>query len=178
MKIDLGCGRSKRAGYIGVDILTLPNVDIVHDLNAFPYPFDDATVEEIWLDQVLEHLNDPMRAVEEIWRICKNNAKVFVGVPYFRSFYAVMDPTHRSFFSVQWFDYFDPEKDLSTKYAYSHARFSINRIEFDREYKQDKLSLLRRMLIRFAERRPITYESRFSHLLPLNSLTFHLNAIK
>lgn len=39
MKIDIGCGNSKRSGYIGLDCLKLPDVDIVHDLNTFPYPF-------------------------------------------------------------------------------------------------------------------------------------------
>ena len=50
-KLDLGCGRSKKAGFIGLDCLVLPGVDIVHDLTKFPYPFEDGLIDEIWMDQ-------------------------------------------------------------------------------------------------------------------------------
>ena len=177
-KLDLGCGRAKRAGFLGVDSLELPGVDVCHDLNLFPYPFADSQFDEIWLDQVLEHLGDPLRVMEEVYRICGNGAHVTVGVPYFRSRYAVIDPTHRNFFGVDWFSYFDPRHPFQEKYRYSSARFRVDRIEFDREFKQGRPGLLHRMLIRLAESRPESYELRLSHLLPLNSLTFYLTAIK
>lgn len=80
-KYDLGCGSSKKKGFIGVDILKLKNgADIIHNLNEYPYPIDDGVADEIWMDNVLEHLENPLRAMEEVWRICKNNAKVTVIV--------------------------------------------------------------------------------------------------
>lgn len=94
MKLDIGCGTSKKDGYLGVDKLSLPGVDIQHDLNIFPYPFESGSVDEVWMDQVLEHLDEPVKVIEEIYRICKNEALVTIGVPYFRSFYSVIDPTH------------------------------------------------------------------------------------
>ena len=30
MKIDFGCGQRKKEGYIGIDVLRLPGIDIVH----------------------------------------------------------------------------------------------------------------------------------------------------
>lgn len=39
MKIDFGCGQRKTVGYVGVDALSHPRGDVVHDLNIFPYPF-------------------------------------------------------------------------------------------------------------------------------------------
>jgi predicted SAM-dependent methyltransferase len=87
IKLDLGCGASKKEGYIGVDSLKLPGVDIVHDLTFFPYPFSDNEIDEIIMDNVLEHLPQPLKVVEEIYRICKNNAQVTIAVPYFRSYY-------------------------------------------------------------------------------------------
>ncbi len=65
-KVDFGCGTSKRKGFIGVDVLPLPGVDIVHDLNKFPYPFKDDEIDFAWMDQVLEHVEDPLS--EEILR--------------------------------------------------------------------------------------------------------------
>jgi len=38
MKLDIGCGWSKRAGFVGMDKRNLPGVDIIHDLEIFPYP--------------------------------------------------------------------------------------------------------------------------------------------
>jgi len=133
MKIDLGCGKNKKEGFLGVDILKLPGVDIVHGLDSFPYPFSESEVDEISMDQVLEHLKEPLRVLEELYRISKDGAKITIGVPYFRSFYSVIDPTHRNFFGVSWFDYFDPSKPLHVKYQYSYVKFKNNKIEFDRE---------------------------------------------
>jgi predicted SAM-dependent methyltransferase len=158
--------------------LALPSVDLVHDLNQFPYPFESNEIDEIWMDQVLEHLENPLKVMEEIHRICKRGAKVTIGVPYFRSSYAIIDPTHRNFFGVQWFSYFDPSHQFHEKYRYSHAKFGIQRIEFDREFKKVRPNFIHRTMIRIAEKWPISYEMRLSHLYPLNSLTFFLTVIK
>lgn len=56
IKIDLACGDNKREGFIGVDIFNGPSVDIVHDLNIYPYPFEDESVDEINCSHYLEHI--------------------------------------------------------------------------------------------------------------------------
>jgi predicted SAM-dependent methyltransferase len=175
MKLDIGCGTSKKEGFLGVDILELPDVNVVHDLNVFPYPFKDSEVDEIWMDQVLEHLNEPLKVIEELYRICKNGASITIGVPYFRSFYATIDPTHKNFFGIHWFDYFDPKSPFCQRYQYSKVRFNINKIEFDREWV--KKSFIHSRIVRFAHKHPFLYESRCSHLYPLNSLTFYLKKL-
>ena len=83
MKIDFGCGKRKKEGYVGVDALNLPGVDVVHDLDFIPYPFEDNAADDIWMDNTLEHLANPLKVMEEIYRISKNGANVVVGVPYF-----------------------------------------------------------------------------------------------
>lgn len=178
LKLDLGCGISKRDGFVGVDSLSLQGVDVVHNLTSYPYPFENDIVDEIWMDNVLEHIPQPINVIEEIYRISKNGAKITIAVPYFRSFYSAIDPTHVNFFGVWWFKYFDPNHAFHHKYQYSKVKFQIERIEFDREFKSKKMGFFRRNLIKFAERKPELYESRFSHLLPLNSLTYYLKVIK
>ncbi len=177
IKIDIGCGTSKKNGFIGVDILKLDNVDIQHDLNIIPYPFKDSAVDEIWMDQVLEHLNNPLEVVNELYRIAKNGAIITIGVPYFRSFYATIDPTHRNFFGINWFNYFDPSHIFQQKYQYSQAKFKLEKLEFDREFKKD-MRFWHKRLVRFAEKHPSFYEAKISHLIPLNSLTFYLRTLK
>lgn len=179
IKLDIGCGRSKKEGFTGLDQLKLPGVDIIHDLNNYPYPFADNSVNEIWMDNILEHLKDPVRAIEEVHRISAHGARVTISVPYFRSLYAVIDPTHRNFISSQWFNYFDPGHLFCCKYAYSPARFRVDRLQFDREHREaGRMGLFRSLIVRVAERHPFWYELKLSHLYPLDSLTFHLTAMK
>lgn len=180
IRLDLGCGASKKTGFLGVDSLQLEGVDVVHNLTVYPYPFEDNSVDEIWMDNVLEHLPNPLRVVEELHRICKNGAKVNIGVPYFRSFYSAIDPTHVNFFGVWWFKYFDPSHPFHHKYRYSPAQFRIERMEFDREYKQAKtrMGIFHKWLVNYAEKHPERYEAKLSHLMPLNSLTYYLSVIK
>lgn len=37
VKLDIGCGGNKQEGFIGMDKRELPGVDIIHDLEVFPW---------------------------------------------------------------------------------------------------------------------------------------------
>ncbi|MCI0565180.1 MAG: methyltransferase domain-containing protein [Nitrososphaera sp.] len=127
MKIHLGCGKAKRPGCVGVDIADLDGVDIVHDLNVCPYPFEDNVAEEVVLEHILEHLPNTIGVMEEVWRLCKNGGRVEIEVPYFNSPGASQDPTHVRFFTEHSFDYFAPDGDtwLSHYNYYTKARFKV-----------------------------------------------------
>lgn len=57
--LDLGCGQSKREGFLGVDKYPAPGVDIVHDLfTQYPWPFESGSVDEAHSSHNLEHLDD------------------------------------------------------------------------------------------------------------------------
>lgn len=76
MKIlDIGCGNNKMKGAIGIDRVALPEVDIVHDLNSFPYPFEDNTFDEIYAAHIVEHLDSIIRVMEELHRIASQMRK-------------------------------------------------------------------------------------------------------
>jgi ubiquinone/menaquinone biosynthesis C-methylase UbiE len=123
LKLNLGCGPDKKEGYIGVDKVKLPTVDVVHDLNNFPYPFEDNSVDEIYCSHILEHLDDFNRVMEELWRICKPNALIVIKVPYYKSYLAFSDATHKVWFTEHSFDHFNDSHPLSN--FYSKARFKI-----------------------------------------------------
>ena len=46
----LGCGNKKREGAVGVDFNDRTKADVIHDLNIFPYPFEEASFDVIYLD--------------------------------------------------------------------------------------------------------------------------------
>src|SRR4051812_45682365 len=98
MKLDIGCGDKKRVGTHGVDRAALPGVDTVHDLNVFPYPFRDGSCDEIWMTDVLEHLQDTLGVMQEVYRILQPGGIAHVKVVHWSHHHAYADPTHVRFF--------------------------------------------------------------------------------
>ena len=105
-KLDLGCGKNKIRGTIGIDFNPSTQADVVHDLTIFPYPFEDNLFEEIYCRHILEHLPNLIAVMEELHRIAKPGCRIFVEVPYWSSHRAFKDPTHVLFFTENSFDYF------------------------------------------------------------------------
>ena len=169
--LDLGCGKKKRMGAIGVDFSNRHAADIIHNLNIFPYPFNDDEFDEIYLDNVLEHLDTPMQVMEEVHRVCKVGGNVKVIVPYFRSVWAFIDPTHKHFFSVDSFAYFDPHHPICQRYEYTLARFTIEKVIFNETLKN---RWTKKLMMKSANKYPSQYELYFSHLYPLDDISYYL----
>ncbi len=130
-KVNLGCGNDARPGYVNVDIAPLPGVEVVADLSHPLWPFTDNAFEEILLINVLEHLPDVVRPVEELWRISKPGAKIHVRVPYWNCYQSAADPTHRHRFHQSTFDFFDPGRQGNRQRPYySDARFKIQCVDY------------------------------------------------
>jgi SAM-dependent methyltransferase len=172
--LDLGCGKKKRAGSVGVDINPNSDADIIHDLNVFPYPFDNSTFEYCFLDNALEHFDNPIRVMEEIYRILKLEGTCKIIVPYFRSRWAYIDPTHKNFFTIDSFMYFDPDNFYYTNLGYTKAKFKTLKISFNETLKN---SFFKKILIRFANKHRYFYETYLSHYFPLDDITFYLKKI-
>ena len=98
MKLNLGSGSKILKGYVNVDKFQYYNPDVVHDLEKFPYPFEDNSIDEILLSHVLEHIGQNPdvfnNIIKELYRICKNNSIVDIRVPHPRHDDFISDPTH------------------------------------------------------------------------------------
>ena len=95
MILDLGCGSyQKLEGSIGVDVNSAPHVDMVHDLNEYPYPFEDNRYEHIEMSHILEHILHPARAMDEVYRIARPDATVRIVTPHYTSQLSYGDLTH------------------------------------------------------------------------------------
>lgn len=132
MKIDIGCGRFKKDGFIGIDILSVPGVDYVAGLRKERLPFGDNSVDEVFTHRFLEHLGigDVVRMAEEIHRVCPEGTKVEIHVPHFSSFSNFYEFHKTSFRYNSFAEFIDEEKEMFT----SPARFRLlqKKIRFDK----------------------------------------------
>ncbi len=173
--LDVGCGMNKRMGAVGIDINPRSDADIVHDLNVTPYPFASNNFDEIWCDNVVEHLDNVVKVMSELFRIAKPSAKVTIIVPFFAHRQANTDPTHMHFFGIHSFDYFT-SGNAYADFRYAAAQFQILSVEFDRGIKPRYW--FDRIIKRFANTHKDLYENRFANIFPLRSITFVLKAVK
>ncbi len=81
LRLNLGCGRDTKPGFVNVDYVKVPGVDVVADLND-RLPWDDASVDEVLLYHALEHVDDPLKLMLEIQRILKPGGIAEVKVPH------------------------------------------------------------------------------------------------
>jgi len=109
IKLDIACGNNKHAGFAGIDIVAIPSVDIVHDLDVFPWPLEDDCVEEAIAHHYIEHSRDLMKFMNELYRVMKVGAKCTITSPYYNSIRAWQDPTHTRAISENSFKYFNKE---------------------------------------------------------------------
>jgi len=130
-KLNLGCGRDIKKGYINLDVIKTKGIDVVHNLEIFPYPFNDNYFDEIYCSHVLEHLTKFIKVMEELYRISKDKAIIKIISPYFASSSA-FHSDHKLFLTLQSFNYF--LKDNFNNYM-SIARFKIisKKIKFTRK---------------------------------------------
>jgi hypothetical protein len=96
VKLDLGCGKNKREGFLGVDQYKLPGVDKVANLTK-KWPWDDNSVDEVNASHFIEHLTAVQRCffMNELYRVLKPGATATIIVPHWASCRAYGDPTHQ-----------------------------------------------------------------------------------
>ena len=169
-KLNLGCGKDIKKDYLNLDSAKLPGVDVVCNLDEYPWPFKNDTFEEVYCDNVLEHLNSIIKPMEEIWRISKNQAHIIIKVPIFPSVSAAADPTHKQFFTYTTFNYFKPEENT----WYSKTRFKIikRKIIF-----HSHLNLLT-WFFNSSEKMQKFWYVFLAFLIPAESLYFELETVK
>lgn len=109
--LDLGCGREKQPGAVGMDKLNIPGVDIVWNWNDFPWPVENESVLTIIASHVVEHVSPAdghfLRWMDECWRVLKPDGQMAIVAPYGLSSLYVQDPTHCNPVSERTFWHFD-----------------------------------------------------------------------
>ena len=125
-KLELACGKYPDAEAVNLDVVQMDGVDVVHDLEVYPYPFEDAQFEHIQATDIVEHITDIFKMFAELHRILKPEGIVKIHTNYAGHISAFTDPQHKHFFTLESFDYFDPETFMGREfYFYTTVKFKI-----------------------------------------------------
>ena len=123
MKLNLGCGQHRVEGYVNVDAAVACGPDQVVDLEAFPWPWPDDSVEAVLFHHSLEHLGAQadvfVGVMKELYRVCAPGAVVRVVAPHPRHDDYLGDPTHVRPILPQMFQLFD--RRLNEKWKTTQA---------------------------------------------------------
>lgn len=168
--LNLGAGERRREDAVNVDLVASTSPDLVHDLDERPWPLPENHFTEVLAFDVIEHLDDVVRTMEEVHRVCADGAVVRITVPHFSSANAFTDPTHRHYFSASSFHYFTGEHRFS---FYTDRRF--RRVHSSIVFGP---TLLNRVVSRLANRFPERYEHRWAWMFPAWFLYFELQVVK
>jgi hypothetical protein len=115
IRLNLGCGFNRSAGFVNVDKFAGCNPDMVLDLEAGPWPWADSSVQEIRMNHVLEHLGQSpdlfLSIVSEVYRILAPGGVWTVTVPHPRHDDFLSDPTHVRAITPTTLEMFDRKKN-------------------------------------------------------------------
>lgn len=173
--LHIGSGKKTLKGATTIDILDLPGVDVVHDLDSLPWPFEDNTFDLIFAHSVFEHLDKQIAIMEEMSRILKPGGRLVIAVPHFRCTDAFTDSTHKHFFTTQSMDYYIEGKALAN-YEYTKTRFK--EIGFWFGWPQQSRNPIVRLCKWYFARNPRIYDKYLSLLFPMKIIIWELEAIK
>jgi SAM-dependent methyltransferase len=150
VKLNLGCGPDIHEGYINADIVPLPGVDVVCDLDQ-PWPWKDSAASEVVACHVFEHVNDPVLFMAEAWRVLAPDGVLVIMTPHYLHRYAFTDPTHKRFCTELTWDYWTPGTNLHEAFGPGFGslpggpRFKQDLLFLAGEEKQEMRVQLRKM---------------------------------
>ncbi len=125
VKVNLGCGRDYREGWLNADFNRAVKADLYLELGR-GLPFRDNSVAQVLLDNVIEHVprDRYFSFLEELHRVCVAGALIEVYAPHCSGIFALKHPAHYLYFGIGSFDMFSPEDRFNGE-RYSAARFRV-----------------------------------------------------
>lgn len=109
LHVHIGCGYTALDHFVNIDII--PGCDICLDLNTQALPFADNSVECVFSFHAMEHFENYLFVLGEIWRVLKHGGRFLLQVPYVTlTEYNLVNPFHKTHFNEYSFDFFDRDK--------------------------------------------------------------------
>lgn len=120
-QLSLGCGHLARPGWVNLDLAPLPGVDVVHDLDVLPLPFEDGAFDHIEAIDILEHVRELPDLMRELHRVMAPGGVLHIEGPHFTSYTWPTDPTHRRAFAINTFEFFTRSSMHDRDYYFDFA---------------------------------------------------------
>jgi len=120
-RLNVGCGRNVKEGWVNLDSAALPGVNIICDIDNLretPIDLPDNTVKQFLLSHVIEHIKDSLGLMQELWRLAMPGATAVIHVPHGASDDAWEDPTHIRPYFIGSFGYFSQPFYWRADYGY------------------------------------------------------------
>lgn len=168
MKLNLGAGEDIREGFVNVDIKKTKGINVVWNLNKYPYPFKTSSISYILASHVIEHLDNPKKFLLELHRISKPNAVINIYTPHFSHFTSYADLQHKHHLSLFFLGHPDINSEL-------YNLFKVKRyLNFNR-MNHRWMNLFFNPLVNVSH---VIYERFLCYLLPSSEINFKLKVKK
>lgn len=168
-QLNLGCEKEYREGWVNLDSDKKVKADVYHNLNKFPYPFKDNEFDEILCSHVLEHLEDLIKVMKELYRISKPGCLLYITSPHCSDPLKWSDLTHKHCFSYSTLGEWYHNKDLYPLFEVLKKKISFTRVNFP---------FLNKLLNPLINLKPMMYERLFSGILPSAVVVYILKVRK
>lgn len=90
LRLSIGGGPGRpHPSLTNLNIDLFSNVDVVGD--AYTLPYADESVDAIHCEAVLEHLEQPEKALAEMYRVARPGAPVYLATPFLQAYHAYPD---------------------------------------------------------------------------------------
>jgi len=171
-KLNLGCGHEAKEGWTNLDLAALPGVDVVHDLDVVPWPFEDDEFDYVECIDIIEHVREFPDAMRELHRITAPGGRVRIDGPHFTSYTWPTDPTHRRAFAINTFEFFAGgsmhEREYYFDFSFDHVE--VRMIRFQKVWYQPWNFVVERVVNAHRKLQGF-YESTFlSRLFPAHNV--------
>lgn len=136
IKLNLGCGKVHKQGYINADMVE--PADIIFDVRE-GIPYKDNNFDRIEADNLLEHFSPEefIFVMNEIHRVIKKGGVFWVRVPNALDWFdgAAGDFTHKKFFVPRSFNYFETGNQQYENYGKHYGIKGWRKLSLDNNGK-------------------------------------------
>jgi len=175
-KLNVGCGRDVKKGWVNLDMIKFKGIDVIHNLDKFPYPFKDNTFDEIFASQIIEHLDHPQEFIEELWRISKDGAKVEVGTVHFSAPVVWGDITHRRPYQSDTMNWCNIKLRYGNKLSLVNENPTVFHVTPEIWFRYFFTPL--RFIVNINRYTQLIYERWFSAFFRADGMNYHMIAVK
>lgn len=172
-KVELGVGKKKPEGFLGVDVINTEQADVQQDLDEEDWVLPSNHFLEARSVHLFEHLENPIHFVENCHDILAEGGKLYIESPHLSTL-NWHDPTHKRLVGSETaYKYFTEDGDFS---YYTDAEFEVENVRIN--FAKRKLypwNYLVEPLVNLSQTSQQIFEQTFlSRLFPAESIQMTL----